>query len=83
MSVFLEAAVARLRLIGDTTGCGLTDREQQVLAMCCDGMESKQIAGRLRVATSTVNTIRSAIMDKLGVKTPAQMGRIAHQRGLV
>lgn len=83
MSLELGDIVAKLQSRGDTTGYALTQRELQVLRLSCKGLESKTIAHQLGTAVSTVNNIRSNVMQKLGAKNGVQLGWLAHSRGLV
>uniref|UniRef100_A0A7C1F332 Helix-turn-helix transcriptional regulator n=1 Tax=Ammonifex degensii TaxID=42838 RepID=A0A7C1F332_9THEO len=46
----------------------LTPREQEVLTLLCYRLTSKEIAGRLHLSPSTVETYRKRIYQKLGVK---------------
>jgi len=47
---------------------GLTPREREVLALLCNRLTSKEIAERLHLSPSTVETYRKRIYQKLGVK---------------
>jgi FixJ family two-component response regulator len=55
----------------------LTAREREVLEHLVAGRLSKQIAFDLGVSLRTVKAHRAQIMDKLGVKTAAELGRVA------
>ncbi|MEZ5183622.1 MAG: helix-turn-helix transcriptional regulator [Acidimicrobiales bacterium] len=48
---------------------GLSTREAEVLGLVGDGLTTKQIAGRLHVAPSTVDTTIKRAMAKLGART--------------
>jgi len=78
------------RLISDWRGGGkrpqhttLSDREYQVLCRFGSGISFKQIAAELGVSPKTVSTYRSRILDKLNLKTNAEMIRYAIERRLV
>lgn len=49
----------------------LSDREQEVLELVAQGMSSKEIAERLKIAVNTVNTHRKSITRKTGIKSVA------------
>jgi DNA-binding NarL/FixJ family response regulator len=61
---------------------GLTTREQQVLQLVAEGHSSKVIAGRLNVAVATVETHRRQIMDKLSIRSIAELTKYAIREGL-
>jgi DNA-binding NarL/FixJ family response regulator len=60
---------------------GLTAREQEVLGLVGEGCASGEIALRLGVATSTVETHVRSAMAKLGARSRAQAAAIARRRG--
>ncbi len=49
----------------------LSDREQDVLELVAQGLSSKEIADRLKIAVNTVNTHRKSITRKTGIKSVA------------
>ena len=49
----------------------LSDREQEVLELVAQGLSSKEIAERLKIAVNTVNTHRKSITKKTGIKSVA------------
>ena len=60
----------------------LTAREKQVLDLITHGFTSKQIADRLCVSSSTIETHRINLLQKLGVKNTAGLVRIAFEQNL-
>lgn len=60
----------------------LTDREREVLVLVVRGQRNKQIAGALGVTERTVKHYRSAISDKLGVHSVAQLAILASEASL-
>ncbi|MGA8988644.1 ATP-binding protein [Aeromicrobium sp.] len=62
---------------------GLTQREQEVLALMADSMTDEQIAARLVISVRTVNHHVSAILTKLNVASREAAGSEARRRGLV
>ena len=48
---------------------GLTEREVEVLLLVADGLSTPDIAARLRVARSTVDTLVRSARQKLGART--------------
>jgi DNA-binding NarL/FixJ family response regulator len=66
---------------GPTSGADLSDREAEVLQLIARGYPIKQVASRLDVSVRTVETYKARGMEKLGIKTRAELVRHAHQRG--
>lgn len=60
----------------------LSDREREVLQMLAEGKSSRKIAERLHVSVTTVDTHRKHIMDKLGVRSIAELTKYAVREGL-
>lgn len=58
----------------------LTTREREVLELIVNGYRNKQIADCLGISVRTVEVHRRNIMDKLGVKTQAQLFREVSRR---
>jgi DNA-binding NarL/FixJ family response regulator len=61
----------------------LSNREYQVLSLFGSGVSFKQIAGELRVSPKTVSTYRGRILDKLKLKSNADIIRYAIEHHLV
>ncbi|HEY3833289.1 MAG TPA: response regulator transcription factor [Acidimicrobiia bacterium] len=61
----------------------LTQREREVLGAMVDGLLTKAIARRLRVAPKTVENHKVRIFSKLGVRNQAQAVGVAITHGLV
>lgn len=55
----------------------LTDREREVFQMIGQGLRTREIAERLHLSVKTVETHRSHIKDKLGLKHSAELVRQA------
>jgi two-component system NarL family response regulator len=53
-----------------------------VLQLLAEGLSSKEIAGQLAIALSTVETHRRQIMDKLGLRSTAELTKYAIREGL-
>lgn len=61
----------------------LSEREREILLLIAEGSSNQQIADRLSVTTSTVQTHRAHILEKLGLQTTADLIKYAVQHGLV
>ena len=62
---------------------GLTRREDEVLALLCEGLTNDEIAARLVVSTRTVDHHVSAVLAKLGVSSRGAAAAQARSLGLV
>ena len=60
----------------------LSPRQRQVLALVSNGLMNKQIAGRLGLSEKTVKMHRGIVMDRLNLRTSADLVRIAVEAGL-
>lgn len=61
----------------------LSDREMQVLLQIARGKTTKEISHYLSLSVSTVETYRARMMEKLGLKSTADIVRFAIRRKLI
>jgi len=61
----------------------LTDRQREILQLIIEGRGNKEIADIIHVSVKTVEFHRARIMVKLGVKTVAELTKVALQQGLI
>ena len=61
----------------------LSDREYTVLCLMASGKASKQIAGELNLSVATISTYRARILEKMGLKSNAELTYYAVKHGLV
>lgn len=61
----------------------LTPRELEVALMLTHGLRQEEIARRLSLSAKTVNTHKSRLFEKLGVRDVVTLARMAGQYGLV
>jgi len=61
----------------------LSPREQEVIRLIAQGCTSKEIATKLFISVATVETHRTNLMTKLGVRNVASLVLYAFQNGLV
>jgi two-component system response regulator NreC len=61
----------------------LSERELQVLRLVARGYSSQQIAKQILVGVKTVETYRSRLAEKLGLRTRSDVVRFAVQMGLL
>ena len=60
----------------------LSPREREVLQLLAEGKSSKEIASTLGIALPTVETHRRQLMDKLSLRTIAELTKYAIREGL-
>jgi DNA-binding NarL/FixJ family response regulator len=60
----------------------LSDREDQVLRLIGAGKAAREIASALKLSPKTVSTYRTRILEKLGLRTSAELIRYALQHQL-
>jgi len=66
------------------SGAGaLSDREMQVFTSIVEGLSTKDIAGKLSISPRTVETHKNRLMEKLGLKSTADIFRAAMRMGLM
>ncbi len=61
----------------------LTSREKEILRRIAEGKANKNIAASLKISIRTVETHRSHLIQKLGLKTPASLVKYAITKGLI
>jgi DNA-binding NarL/FixJ family response regulator len=60
----------------------LSRREREVLQLLAEGKSSRHIATRLAIASTTVETHRRQIMNKLAIRSVAELTKYAVREGL-
>jgi len=60
----------------------LTQREREVLQHLAEGKSTKQIASTLNLSVKTVETHRQQIMDKLQIRSVAELTKYAIREGI-
>lgn len=68
---------------GDVPGDTLSEREREVLRLVAQGHTNQQVADRLALSVKTVETYRARLMEKLGLKSRADLVRYALSTGLL
>ena len=80
---FSDVIGPRARAFCETEEEELTPRQRMVLRLLAEGTSTKEIAFELSVSVKTVETLRSQIMQRLGLRSVAALVRYAIRRGLV
>ena len=73
--------VRRTAETGPRSSVVLSEREVEVARLTAAGHANKEIAARLEVSIKTVETYRARAMEKLGLKSRAELVRYAFQKG--
>jgi two-component system response regulator NreC len=69
---------------GDATAyADLSEREREVMLLLVHGLANQEISERLVLSSSTVQTHRSHILQKLGLETTVDLVRYAIRHGLI
>ncbi|MCF0190162.1 MAG: response regulator transcription factor [Marinilabiliaceae bacterium] len=61
----------------------LSEREQDIIRLCCDGMHARDIADKLCISIRTVDTHKTNIFRKLGIDSSMSLMRFALRRGII
>ena len=61
----------------------LTRREREILRFIAQDLSNKEIATKLGVSKNTIDTHRTRLKKKLGLRSPVALTRYAVQHGLV
>jgi len=61
----------------------LTDREFQVLRLLASGRRLSEVAAELALSPKTVSVYRARVLEKLRVRTNAELARYAVEHGLI
>jgi len=81
--VLVEGLVKEQPLEDEARGETLSRREIEVLRLIALGYTNHQIAEKLVLSVKTVETHKSRIMDKLGMRRRSELVRYAISRGLI
>ncbi len=61
----------------------LSQREREIMTYIANGRRNREIGAMLHISTRTVDTHRSNILKKLGVKSNAELVKIAISEGMI
>ena len=61
----------------------LTDREKEILILIVEGMKNREIAEKLDLSLTTVQTHRRNLKEKLKAKTTIELRKMAEIAGLI
>lgn len=84
---YIDAAISlKLQALvsGDVTQTGrLSDREMQVIALIAKGLSLKDVGTQLKISVKTVETYKSRSLEKLNLKSRAELVKYALENGLL
>ena len=60
-----------------------TEREKEIIYLCREGLQGKQIADRLNISPRTVDTHKNNIFKKLGINNTMEMVQYALKQGII
>lgn len=69
--------------MGQTLHEKLSDRQYEIMCLIAEGKTVSQIAGKLSLSVKTVSTHRTRLLEKMGMKTNAELTYYAIKNGLV
>ncbi|MUT67960.1 response regulator transcription factor [Paenibacillus sp. NEAU-GSW1] len=61
----------------------LSEREREIVALIAKGFSNKEIAEQLVISVKTVESHKSNVMEKLGLKTRPELVKYAAKKGLL
>jgi two-component system, NarL family, response regulator NreC len=79
----IEAYIQRIQESSMDSYETLSDREREVFTLAAEGNSNPEIAQMLSISPRTVETHRSNVMRKLGLRTQTDLIRYALQRGII
>lgn len=86
-STYIDAAISLklpTLLSSDVTHTGrLSDREMQVIALIAKGLSLKDVGNQLKISVKTVETYKSRSLEKLNLKSRAELVKYALENGLL
>ncbi|GGD54695.1 DNA-binding response regulator [Muriicola marianensis] len=81
--IYLDADVSGLLRHPEDREIILTKREKEILVLIAEGLTNSEIADRLFLGSSTVDTHRKHLLLKIGARNSAEMIKIAFQKNLL
>lgn len=81
--IFMSNEASQVLRNHGNTNIILTRREKEVLELIAEGMTNNEIAAKLFISSTTVDTHRKNLLSKLEAKNTASLVRIAAQKNLI
>ncbi len=80
--IILKEYIQMVKRGGASAFTVLSPREREVLQLLAEGKSTRQIADLLKVSIKTIETHRKQIMDKLEIRSVAELTKYAIREGL-
>ncbi len=80
--IILKEYIQMVKKGGASAFTVLSPREREVLQLLAEGKSTRQIAELLKVSVKTIETHRKQIMDKLEIRSVAELTKYAIREGL-
>ena len=80
--VYVAPHIGRREQASEDGAKSLTPRQREVLRLIASGSTAKEIASALNISVRTAEFHKVSIMQKLGIRTTAQLTRFALENGL-
>jgi DNA-binding NarL/FixJ family response regulator len=77
------AIMGRMTSIHEDVWAHLTTRQREVLQLVAEGKSHKEVANILNISVKTAEYHKYAILDKLGLKTNAELVQYAVRHGII
>lgn len=81
--IYMSDEVSQILRMQETVNIVLTRREKEVLELIADGMTNPEIAEKLFISVTTVDTHRKNLLAKLEAKNTASLVKLALQLQLI
>ena len=79
----ISKIIRDVRLAKRDVPADFTDRENEIIKLCIQGLSAKDISEQLSIAPSTVNTHKNNIFKKLGITSSVDLVRWAFKHGII
>jgi DNA-binding NarL/FixJ family response regulator len=80
---FSEDAADVMRKTDESSAPLITRREKEVLELLAEGLTNQEIASRLFVSTTTIDSHRKSLLAKLHAKNTAELIKLAFQHKII
>lgn len=79
----ISKIIREVRLAKRDMLVNFTEREKDIVSLCVQGCPVKEVADRLSISTSTVNSHKDNIFKKLGINSSVELVRWAFRHGVI
>ena len=79
----MDEVMGRMTSIHEDVWARLTPRQREVLQLLAEGKSHKELANVLNISVKTAEYHKYAILDKLGLKTNAELVQYAIRHGII